>query len=182
MCSLNKVWNIWSAKTKTTDRTKHFFISIFRSVCFGGGHCIPHDHIHQVGTYCSRSRKTPPKQTNSKSDKISTRRRKSPPKPPKQTIKNLHQVGTYCSRTATTPTLSLNSPVRGSEAQVGFFRSNKNMKEAGRRLWQQLVLRSSCKVNERLGFELLTHSCQISVSTKLPSFILQQNFHHRKNW
>ena len=28
------------------------------------------------------------------------------------------QVGTFCSRSATTPTLSLNSPVRGSEAQV----------------------------------------------------------------
>ena len=44
-------------------------------------------------------------------------------------------------------------PSQGVGGTGWFFRSNKNMKEAGRRLWQQLVLRSSCKVNERLGFE-----------------------------
>ena len=33
-------------------------------------------------------------------------------------LKVFIKVATYCSRSVTTPTLSLNSPVRGSEAQA----------------------------------------------------------------
>ena len=105
------------------------------------------------------------------------------------------QVGTFCSRSATTPTLSLNSPVRGSEAQVGFllFFGCKCLfckwvnsflcESAG--LWQNVY---GCKLNQRDGVGLnsdtLTHLRQISVSLK-PSYILKQNntenFPHKKS-